>query len=575
MDQRGLFARAIQDFHHARSQAALEQLTARLTRRSAELLSFEEVRQKLDLTPSGVRKVENIPLDAIVGSVGRYADFTRSYWPVDGTDEQRWASVKMAITDMSGVPPIEVYQIGEVYFVRDGNHRVSVFREMGATEIQAYVTKLATQVPISPDDDIDDIITKAERTKFLTNTQLDQHRPAANIQLSVPGAYKDIQEHIQIYQQYLSQAQKRAFSLPEAAVEWYDHYYCVVVNAINRFGMRRDFPGHTEGDIYMRVWAHRGQVMKETQINVSVDWVAQDLAAQKGVSAEKILARIFKNIIPADLSAGPAAGSWRERIARLEHKQGHLFGYILVSLGRNQDRLKALQQALIIAQKERATLYGLHVLAPGSTPESPIEREIKTSFEALCAAQAVEGYFSFAEGQIVHQIIARAHWTDLVVATLAHPPDKSRLNKFSPGFDTLIRSCTSPVLAVSGAPSHFQRALVAYDGSPKAREALFIAVYMAHRWHTALVILTVLDNGKPSQAELDDMRKYLAKNEIQPTYIQGTAPVPDAILQTVDDLNCDLILIGGYGKIPVLERLLGSTVDEVLRISRVPILVCR
>jgi nucleotide-binding universal stress UspA family protein len=575
MEQRGLFARAIQDFHHARSQAALEQLTARLTRRSVELLSFEEVRKKLDLTPSGMRKVENIPLDAIIGSVGRYADFTRSYWPIDGTDEQRWASVKMAITDMSGVPPIEVYQIGEVYFVRDGNHRVSVFREMGATEIQAYVTKLATKVPISPDDDIDDIITKAEQTKFLTNTQLDQRRPEANIQLSVPGAYQAIQAHIQIYQQYLNQAHNRSFSLPEAAAEWYDNYYRVVVNAINRFGMRRDFPGHTEGDIYMRVWEHRGKVMEETQINVSVDWVTQDLAAQKGVSAEKMLTRIFKNIIPDDLSAGPAPGSWRERIASLEHKKGYLFGYILVSLGRDQDRIKALQQALIIAQKERSTLYGLHVLAPGSTPESPVEQEIETSFKELCAAKAVEGHFSFAEGKIAHQIIARANWTDLVVATLTNPPGKSRLKKFSPGFDALVRSCASPVLAVSGAPSNFKRALVAYDGSPKAREALFIAVYMAHRWNTTLVILTVLDNGKPSDAELENMRRYLVKNEIQPTYIQAAAPVPDAIIQTVDDLNCDLILIGGYGKMPVLERLLGSTVDEVLRISRVPILVCR
>ena len=103
--------------------------------------------------------------------------------------------------------------------------------------------------------------------------------------------------------------------------------------------MRRDFPGHTEGDIYMRVWEHRGKVMEETQINVSVDWVTQDLAAQKGVSAEKLLARCFKNIIPDDLSCWPGTGqAGDERIASLEHKKGYLFGYILVSLGRNKDR---------------------------------------------------------------------------------------------------------------------------------------------------------------------------------------------------------------------------------------------
>ena len=63
MEQRVLFARALQDFQHARSQAALEKLTSRLTRRSADLLSFDEVRGKLKLPPAGPRKIENIPLD--------------------------------------------------------------------------------------------------------------------------------------------------------------------------------------------------------------------------------------------------------------------------------------------------------------------------------------------------------------------------------------------------------------------------------------------------------------------------------------------------------------------------------
>lgn len=574
MEQRGLFARAIQDFHHARGQAALEQLTARLTRRSAELLSFEEVRKKLDLTPSGMRKVENIPLDSIIGSVGRYADFTRSYWPIDGTDEQRWARVKMAINDMSGVPPIEVYQIGEVYFVRDGNHRVSVFREMGATEIQAYVEKLATKVPISSDDDIDDIITKAEKTKFLLNTQLDQHRSEADIQLSVPGAYKDIQDHIQIYQQYLSQTQNRPVSLPEAAAEWYDHYYCVVVNAINRFGIRRDFPGHTEGDIYMRVWKHRGKVMDETQIDVSVDWATRDLVDQKGHSPEKILSRLFKTIIPMGISSGPPPGKWRERIATIERARERLFGYVLVSMGQSENRVLALDQAVIIARKEQATLYGLHVIQPGKVQTDAAIQEIKTTFEDRCNQHGVEGHFSFAEGKITHQIVARANWTDLVVASLTHPPGKKNAEKFTPGFDALIRTSPSPVLAVPGNPSQFQLALVAYDGSPKAREALFIAVYMANRWQTELVIFTVPEE-KLTTDEMEDMRSYLHRNLVEPTYVEGQSPIPNAIIQAVTEMDCDVILIGGYGKPAVLEMLLGSTVDEVLRNSQVPVLVCR
>jgi nucleotide-binding universal stress UspA family protein len=574
MEQRGLFARALQDFQHARSQAALERLTARLRQRPTELLSFEDVRQKLKLAPSGPRRIENILLDAIIGSVGRYADFTRSYWPLSDRADQRWAKVKMAVSDMAGVPPIEVYQIGEAYFVRDGNHRVSVFREMGATHIQAYVTQLATKVPLSPDDDIEDIIIKAEYLDFLEFTQLDKLRPQADIRVSVPGAYQNIREHIQIYQHYLNQTQNREAPLSEAVTQWYDNYYSVVVEAINRLGIRRDFPGHTDGDIYMRVWKHRGGLLERTKIAVSVDWATRDLVEQEGHSPEKMLQRLFKNIIPDDLSSGPPPGKWRERISSIERHRERLFGYVLVSLGRAENRLQALEQALIIAKKERSTLYGLHVIAPDAFIDDPTVQSIQSTFEERCAAEAVEGYFSFAEGKIIHQIITRANWTDLVVATLSHPPGKKRTNKFSPGFDALIRTSSSPVLAVPGPPSQFRRVLVAYDGSPKAREALFIAVYMANRWGTELVILAV-PHEKLTVEEIADMQVYLASHQVEPAYIESQPPVPKAIIQAVAEHNCDLILIGGYGKTPVLEVLLGSTVNEVLRLSRVPLLVCR
>jgi nucleotide-binding universal stress UspA family protein len=532
------------------------------------------VREKLKLAPAGPRKVKDIPLDAIIGSVGRYDDFTRSYWPLSDRADQRWAKVKMAVSDMAGVPPIEVYQIGEAYFVRDGNHRVSVFREMGATRIQAYVTQLATKVPLSPDDDIEDIIIKAEYLDFLEFTQLDKIRPQANIRVSVPGAYQKIQEHIQIYQQYLSQAQKREVPLAEAVTTWYDDYYCVVIEAINRLGIRRDFPGHMDGDIYMRVWKHRGSLLEKTQIAVSVDWATRDLVEQEGHSPEKMLQRLYKNIIPGDLSSGPPPGKWRERIASIERHRERLFGYILVSLGRAENRIQALEQALIIAKKERSTLYGLHVITSDASVDDPAVQSIQSSFKERCAVEAVEGYFSFAEGKITHQIVARANWTDLVVATLSHSPGKKRSDKFSPGFDALIRTSPSPILAVPGPPSQFRRALVAYDGSRKAREALFIAVYMANRWGTELVILTVPDE-KLTVEEIADMRAYLGNNQVEPTYVERDPPVPQAVIQTVAEHDCDLILIGGYGKSHVLEVLLGSTVNEVLRLGRVPMLVCR
>jgi len=172
---------------------------ARLTGRSADLLSYEEVRQKLKVKGMGKWGLEDIPLDAIVGSVGRYTDFTRSFLPRQDSDEERWARVKVAVTDLGGLPPIEVYQIGQAYLVRDGNHRVSVARQVAATHIQAYVTEVRTKVPLLPDTQPDDLILKAEYTDFLERTRLDELRPEADLSVTVPGQYQALEEHIEVH----------------------------------------------------------------------------------------------------------------------------------------------------------------------------------------------------------------------------------------------------------------------------------------------------------------------------------------------------------------------------------------
>ncbi len=168
------YEHAVQDFREARRQAVREQLMAHLTGKAADLLSYDEVREKLKARGSKPLGLKDIPLDAIVGSVGRYADFTRSFLPKVDSDRERWARVQVANADLTGLPPIEAYQIGEAYFVRDGNHRVSVARQLGAPTIQAYVTEIETRVPLTADVQPDDLILKAEYADFLEKTRLDE-----------------------------------------------------------------------------------------------------------------------------------------------------------------------------------------------------------------------------------------------------------------------------------------------------------------------------------------------------------------------------------------------------------------
>ncbi|HEX5839327.1 MAG TPA: ParB N-terminal domain-containing protein, partial [Anaerolineales bacterium] len=163
---------AIQDFQTARQRASVQEVLARITGKSNQLLSYEEVAEKLRLHIQTERGVRQIPLDAIVGSVGRYTDFTRTFLPRRTDDRDRWAGVKAAMEEGLGLPPIDVYKVGEAYFVIDGNHRVSIARQEKFTTIEARVIEVKTNVSLTPNIQPDDLIVKAEYAQFLESTRI-------------------------------------------------------------------------------------------------------------------------------------------------------------------------------------------------------------------------------------------------------------------------------------------------------------------------------------------------------------------------------------------------------------------
>lgn len=275
------FGSAVEDFHRARRQAALKKILAFFTGESLDLLSYEEVRRHV--RPSGQieRGLQEIPLAAIVGSVGRYKDFTRTFLPRHDGDATRWAQVKVAHLTQ-GVPPITVYQIGEVYFVQDGNHRVSVARQMGNKTIEAYVTEMKTAVPLGPEVQPDDLILKAEYADFLAETRLDVSRPQADLSLTSPGRYPLILEHIAVHRYFMGLEQKRDITYEEAVSHWYDFVYLPVVQLMAEYGLLNDFPARTEGDLYVWLAQHRAELEQEWQRPVQSDMAVAHLAAQLG-----------------------------------------------------------------------------------------------------------------------------------------------------------------------------------------------------------------------------------------------------------------------------------------------------
>ncbi len=572
------FYPAVQDFRRARRQAALERIVARLTGKSADLLSYEDVRRKLKVRSRAMRGLEEIPLDAVVGSVGRYTDFTRSFLPRQDSDEGRWARVKSAATGSSGLPPIEVYQIGEVYFVLDGNHRVSVARQLGATHVEAYVTEFRTKVPLSPDVQPNDLILKAEYADFLERTCLDALRPESDLSVTVPGQYRALEEHIEVHRYFMGLEQEREIPYEEAVAHWYDEVYSPVVQIVRERGILRDFPGRTEADLYLWVSEHRAALGQELGWEIETQTAAADLAAQSSPRLERIVARVGEMILdavtPDELEAGPTPGEWRTAYLAARQEE-RLFADILVPVGGEEIGWQALEQALEVVRREDSRLHGLHVVASKAQRDSEEAQAVQAEFNRRCEAAAISGELAFAIGKVPRQICERARWTDLVVVNLAYPPPPQPLARLDSGFRTLIRRCARPVLAAPGAASPLSRALLAYDGSPKAEEALFVATYLAGRWHIPLVVVTVMEGGRATPETLARAQAYMETRGVQATFVEESGSVAGAILETAKAHQSDLIVIGGYGHSPVLEVVLGSVVGQVLRESHRPMLICR
>jgi hypothetical protein len=226
--------------------------------RDTKLMAWDEVRDKLKLRGLIYRGIQTVLLDKIVGSVGRYRDFDDEFLPTQNQSADRWRKVNRAFYEDVSLPPVQLYKVGEVYFVLDGNHRVSVAREHGAAYIDAEVQEAAMRVNITEDDiDANNLEMLGEVDEFLRRTQLDKLRPEQNVRFSIGGAYVRVLEHIAVHRYYMGLEQKRPIGEDEAVVDWYDKVYLPIVKAVREHQILEDFPGRTEGDLYMWMVDHQ------------------------------------------------------------------------------------------------------------------------------------------------------------------------------------------------------------------------------------------------------------------------------------------------------------------------------
>jgi nucleotide-binding universal stress UspA family protein len=545
---------ALQDFSTARRKASIQEILARLSGRSSELLSYEEVAEKLKLNVRTEAGVYDIPLKAIIGSVGRYNEFNRDFMPLKNDDQQRWARVKAAVDDPGGIglPPIEVYKVGDAYFVLDGNHRVSVARQEGFEFIEAHVIEVKTDIPITPDTQADDLIIKSEYADFLEQTEIASLRPGVDLSVSVPGQYNKLLEHIQVHRYFMGIDFQRDVPYSEAVGHWYDNVYSTITEPVRERGLLRWFPGRTETDMYLWVSAYRADLERELGWSIRPEAAAEKLASQENPVN--------------DLSE---TGSWRvaKMIARYTDR---LFIDILVPLNGMDQNWPALEQAILIGQKEDSTLYGLHIIPHGRNPEESEVQAIQSRFLLRCQQAGMAGSLMVEKGNVSRQVSERALLTDLVVLNVAHPPQPGFSNLHS-GLRSIIWKTARPILTVPGRVSPLDNALLAFDGSAKSKEALFVAAYLAEKWKTKLTVLTIA--AEEAQSTQEYARSYLELHEIQADYRLESGSF-NIFLNTIQESHINLVVIGSYSGTALKQIVSDSAVNFLLRKADCSLLIC-
>jgi uncharacterized ParB-like nuclease family protein len=252
---------ADEDWNRARRKLLYQEVVCFFKECSVDLLSFEDVRTGLHLRQKFDRGLQEIPLDRIRGSVGRYNDFTSAFLPRKEHMRERWERVDMAMR-AGKTPPIDVYQVGESYFVIDGNHRVSIARQRGLENIEAYVSEFQTPFGLSPEADIDELLIKSERADYLEKIGLVGPPAVREIVFTCPDCYGDLLDMVETYRQGLQQAGENPASFEEVVSAWYEEVYGPGIEIIRKNNLLARFPNRTEADLFIWAWKNN-KVLEE------------------------------------------------------------------------------------------------------------------------------------------------------------------------------------------------------------------------------------------------------------------------------------------------------------------------
>jgi len=287
------------DFNKARSKATISHILHAMTPEKQNLLSLEDIKKLIKPKSETYLGMKTVDIDLIIGSEGRYNDFNRTFLPKKEFIRNRWESIDKAHLKSVILPPIKLYEIGGSYFVRDGNHRVSVAKLQGVMSIDAEVIRLDTEITLTPgmtQQEIIKEIIKYEKNHVFSKTELSLVLNPEELDFTAPGRFHEILRHIQGHKYFLNENRSEEIPFIEAGHSWYNNLYSPIIDIVREERILTRFPGRTEGDLYMWIIKHWDKLKSNNKNNFTLQEAAVNFSSEYGKSYFKQILLIIKKL---------------------------------------------------------------------------------------------------------------------------------------------------------------------------------------------------------------------------------------------------------------------------------------
>ena len=279
MQSDALRFQAQEDFSKARNKAWINEMQNVMHPDKKRLLSLNDVKKILKPKNEVYVGLKTVPIKKIVGSEGRYNDFDNRFLPRSNELKQRWMNVDQAHLSDIVLPPIQLYELGGLYFVRDGNHRVSVAKMQGVEFIDAEVISLQSEVQLPPDVRLDTLLAaviRYEKRVFYNETHFGDLTDYWDLDFTATGRYDVIYNHILVHKYYMNEQQHTEIDFNDALISWFQTVYLPVIAVIDKYKLLSDFKDRTKSDIYVWVVKHWDRLKQKNGNDYSLDAATKD-----------------------------------------------------------------------------------------------------------------------------------------------------------------------------------------------------------------------------------------------------------------------------------------------------------